>query len=727
MRSYLVFLLLALLAPQIARAAVPTWRSAVTLPDDPASIGPVDHFAIAEQLGDPVAVAAALEREDWPEHLREWAAARWAWRQGQSADALQAFDHAAATWPADSGEPPIVLELFDQQRLELALAADDLDRADAAVRTPLRPHHDAVWRALRARVEAGRGRSVEAAQRMARAWEQADESERRHPAFLHAAAAYLAVGDTLDAVDAWQKCVARIRRPERLRAAVQVWDAHPALRAAVARADDPSPTLTFLARALRREESIELVAGRIDAGLGDAAAQQLFIAEQYYRLRDHEALLAWLEEVDRSDFDPELQARAEAYQWGMARRSGSSVDVARGFDTVAATWPDTDRAAEAWWESAWMYELSDDTSSARDRYERHVAATGQGRFRSSAALRTILLPWRAGDHDAAAEAFRAHEAALGDGMDQAAAWWLMSRIPGASGELAARLRTEHPASPFWRGVQPRLEADALPGPEALAATQAAAFARVGEALGTGDPLQELPEELLAVARIAELGLRAEATVRLDAWARARHRDDAARLRVVAVAWAHGLAEMQGRHAWFLERRLRGDDPELDAALRVVSLPTPYAGTVRGIALEHGMPPAVIWALMRRESFFDADVVSLAGAYGLMQLLPKTARRVASRSGAPEPSEVDLFVPAVNLRLGAEYLAGLRQEASGNWIRALASYNAGETNGERWESRLDPGEEPALGILVISYTETRSYVYNVLRVAHLYEDVWRPLP
>jgi soluble lytic murein transglycosylase len=89
---------------------------------------------------------------------------------------------------------------------------------------------------------------------------------------------------------------------------------------------------------------------------------------------------------------------------------------------------------------------------------------------------------------------------------------------------------------------------------------------------------------------------------------------------------------------------------------------------------------------------------------------------------PAPSQ--LFVPALNVRLGSSYLAGLKLEANGNWIRALAAYNAGEHNGKRWEERLRGGEPPELGILLISYSETRSYVYNVLRVAHLYEDVWK---
>jgi soluble lytic murein transglycosylase len=145
-----------------------------------------------------------------------------------------------------------------------------------------------------------------------------------------------------------------------------------------------------------------------------------------------------------------------------------------------------------------------------------------------------------------------------------------------------------------------------------------------------------------------------------------------------------------------------------------------------VAEDLDLPPALLWALMRRESFFDADVVSLAGAYGLMQLLPTTAERVARTAAAPVPDAGagDLFIPSVNVLLGSTYLSGLRDEAKGNWIRALASYNAGEANGARWEARLRDGEPPELGILLISYSETRSYVYNVLRVAHLYEDVWR---
>ena len=724
MLATLVALSVAASTPSAAAEFSP-WRSTITLPRDPLTIPALDVFAIADQLGDSTVVKAALARDDWATYLRDWCAARWEKRHGRLRAALSLYEHAAVQWPSDAGEPELVLALFDQERLELALALGDEVAANSIVRSPLRPHHDPVWRALRGRVELDSGDAAAAADRMDRAWNAASALDRRHPAFLYRAIAQLALSRDDQAVEAWQSSVSVMRRLERLRDAARIWDQNPGLHRAIIDHEDPSATLDFLVRVLRRAEALEIVQARLDAGAGDRVAQQLFVAEQLYRLREHDRLLAWLAETDRDEWSTEQQARAEGYRWGIARREASSVEVARGFDAIGEKWPDTPRAAEAWWEAAWMYELSDLPEEAVVRYARHVDSTSSGRFRSSAALRTVFLPWRSGAQHEARAALDQYGAALGTGMDQAAAWWLMSlRDPVDPGGWSSRLRAEHPESPLWRGLGPQFSAADAPRVGALFSLQESGFRRVADTLGLDEPLQDLPESLASVGRIAELGLRTEATVRLDAWARERGSDDLARFRSVAVAFGTGLPEMQGRHGWFLERRLRGRDPDLDAALRAISLPTPFAGTLLGISRALDLSPAVVWALMRRESFFDADIVSLAGAYGLMQLLPRTARRVAAKEGIPDPSPSDLFVPAVNLRLGAGYLAQLRDEAAGNWVRTLASYNAGETNGKRWENRLGPSEDPAVGILLISYTETRSYVYNVLRVAHQYEDVWR---
>jgi|GEM_PF-6044475 len=722
MLALLAFALITVLPAAPVQSTGPSpWRATISLPDDVGSMRALDAFVVAEQLADSLAVQHALARSDWPDHVREWSAARWMERNGQHEAALALYSHAAAKWSAAAAEPELVYALFDRQRLDLTLRMGDIEAAEAILLKPLRPHHDAVWRAMRARVELEQGLAVEASQRMAAAFEQATSLQRRDPAFLHAARTHLAVGDTLAAIESWQTVVAAIRRPERLRAAVVIWEQNPALQIALRTAEDPAPALRFLVRALRREEALQIVRWRIDNEIGPRQEQELFVAEQLYRLRQHDALRTWLEETDRNEFDAEQLAEAEGYRWGVARREGTSLEVARGFDAIAETWPDTPRAAEAWWESAWMYELSDAVPEAVDRYARHVEATKAGRFRSSAALRTVLLTWRDKQPDAARDLARRFEAALGQGMDQAAAWWLLG---DADDEI--RLREEHPASPFWRGLEPEIAAAQLPAIAALFELQEQALGEVSRRLSMSNPLQDLPEELVAIARVAELGLRQEATIRLQAYAGAHAADERVRLQAIAIALHNGLPEVQARQGWFLQRKLRGEGPALDQALRTLSLPTPFAATVSRITTALDLPPALIWALMRRESFFDADVVSLAGAYGLMQLLPKTAERMADAEGLVLGAESDLFQPSVNLRLGSSYLANLKAEAAGNWVRALASYNAGEWNGERWEARLRPEEDPALGILLISYTETRSYVYNVLRVAHLYEDAWRAL-
>lgn len=707
-------LMVALLVPASADAS--PWRSTVSLPDDPYRIRPLDAFVIADQLGDSLAVDAALSRAGWRAHLLHWSRGRLAWRAGNYESALDAYSSAAEHWPGD--EPALVGRVFDQQRLELALQSGSRRAVRDVIRHPVLEHTDAVWSALRARAELQEGDVGDAVERFALASEAADELERRHPAFLAAPGAWLEAGEVDRAVEAWQASISVMRRPERLRMALAVWDELEGLRAGVTQAEDPGPTLRFLVRVLRRDEAMAIVRDRLEAGIGDRAEQELFVAEQMYRLRMHDELADWLASRDRSTWSDEQMASAEGYRWGVARRAGNSLEVARGFDAVAETWPGTDRAAEAWWEAAWMYELGEELDAAVKRYARHVRATDGGRFRTSAALRTGLLPWRAGDRTRALANFDHFGEELGSGMDQAAAWWL-TELAGA-GETA--LRIEHPASPFWRGPVPAVAAALAPREVALYHSQKAAFVTIASAIGAEGSLQELPRDLAAIARMAEVGLRTEASIHLTAWARGASPER--RLQATWVAFRWGLPEMQARQGWFLNRRLGGRDPALDAALRVASLPTPFARAVLGVAEELDLPPALLWALMRRESFFDADVVSLAGAHGLMQLIPPTAARVARRLEMPNPTPSQLYVPSLNILLGSAYLAGLRDEANGNWIRALASYNAGERNGERWEARLRDGEPPELGILLISYSETRSYVYNVLRVAHLYEDAWR---
>lgn len=140
-------------------------------------------------------------------------------------------------------------------------------------------------------------------------------------------------------------------------------------------------------------------------------------------------------------------------------------------------------------------------------------------------------------------------------------------------------------------------------------------------------------------------------------------------------------------------------------------PNPYRAEVAEAARQTGLPATLLIGLIRQESLFQPYAVSSANAMGLMQLLPTTARQVSRRIGRPAPSTTELKKPAVNVRLGSNYLAGLIQDFGGQVPVALAAYNAGPNAARRWL----PGSALELDVWVenIPYNETRSYVQRVM--------------
>lgn len=147
-------------------------------------------------------------------------------------------------------------------------------------------------------------------------------------------------------------------------------------------------------------------------------------------------------------------------------------------------------------------------------------------------------------------------------------------------------------------------------------------------------------------------------------------------------------------------------------------PTPYGAAVLAACSRWSLAPEWSWSIMRRESFFERTVQSGAGAIGLMQFMPATAREVAAAHGLPaEP----LRAPYVNLRLGIAHLRDLVDELSGNWPAALAAYNAGIDNARRWQH---PDDDLDIYIENIGYRETRDYVKAVLQGYWTYRELLR---
>jgi soluble lytic murein transglycosylase len=151
-------------------------------------------------------------------------------------------------------------------------------------------------------------------------------------------------------------------------------------------------------------------------------------------------------------------------------------------------------------------------------------------------------------------------------------------------------------------------------------------------------------------------------------------------------------------------------------------PFPYEAALRREAAKNGLDPALVAGLIRQESTFRADVVSHAGAYGLMQVLPKTGKLLAKQLHL-RYSKDKLFDPDFNLTLGTFYLKGLLQ-LTGGTERALAAFNAGEDRIAAWSAERNY-EEVAELVESIPFTETREYVQIVLRNAEAYRMIYGP--
>jgi len=151
---------------------------------------------------------------------------------------------------------------------------------------------------------------------------------------------------------------------------------------------------------------------------------------------------------------------------------------------------------------------------------------------------------------------------------------------------------------------------------------------------------------------------------------------------------------------------------LGEAVREFTLPLRHDDIIRQQAREKNLDPALIAAIIYEESKFR-DQTSHAGARGLMQITPETARFIARRSGGTRFVQEDLATPQINISYGAYYLRYLIDRYDGSQTLAVAAYNAGETHVNEWVR--DAGGVREFSVeRHIPFPETREYVNGVLR-------------
>ena len=183
-------------------------------------------------------------------------------------------------------------------------------------------------------------------------------------------------------------------------------------------------------------------------------------------------------------------------------------------------------------------------------------------------------------------------------------------------------------------------------------------------------------------------------------------------RLLAAFLLVGLAAA----GWYL---LAGGRDVVDRA----RYPLRYDAIVRTHAHNYRLDPALLAAVIAVESHFKPHVRSPAGAIGLMQLLPDTAKGIATRTGGDRFAVSDLDTPEINVRYGAWYLRHLIDRYSSHADAldlALAAYNAGSGNVDTWV-----GETPTGAAVVIpdAFSETRAYVHRVRSYERVYRRIY----
>jgi soluble lytic murein transglycosylase len=158
-------------------------------------------------------------------------------------------------------------------------------------------------------------------------------------------------------------------------------------------------------------------------------------------------------------------------------------------------------------------------------------------------------------------------------------------------------------------------------------------------------------------------------------------------------------------------------PMLHRAVREVTLPLRHEDIIRQQAREKRLDPALVAGVIFAESKFR-DQTSATGAKGLMQIQPETAKFIARRSGGAAFEIADLGTPQINIQYGTYYLRYLLDRYGENVVLAVAAYNGGETNVDRWIA--ESGRRgKAFKINDIPFPETRAYVNRVLDAERKY--------
>jgi soluble lytic murein transglycosylase len=422
--------------------------------------------------------------------------------------------------------------------------------------------------------------------------------------------------------------------------------------------------------------------------------------------------------------DARERAEAEHFRLSALRAAGRTAEYLRSVRTFATSDADPEYIEEALNDLATHHILVDEDAEAAVVFAEIHRRFPTGRWADRAAWRSGWWAYKQGRFDETIRVFTS--AAVTHRRSNYRPSWLYwtARAQQQRNDLegaAATLRqvvADYRNSYYGRLSEPLL--DRLPDAVRASAPAPSAITRPLPALVTpGAP----PENAPLVRALLSAGLYADAVAELR-----RVQRDRGTSPIVEATIAYAL-NRQGQLRPGITA-MRRAYPEFMAAggealpepIMEVIFPIDYWDLILDGATRHRLDPFLMAALIAQESTFDAGIRSVANAWGLMQVIPGTGRRYATKLGIRPFSTARLTNPDVNVRIGMAYFADLMDQF-GDAAPALAAYNAGESRVDRWLAER-PGFDRDEFVDDIPFPETRNYVKRVLGTAEDYRQLYR---
>lgn len=447
--------------------------------------------------------------------------------------------------------------------------------------------------------------------------------------------------------------------------------------------------------------------------------------------RAHSKAIAVLDPVVEQCTDPQLRPRA-MYVLGSSKSIVQEARAIETYEALAAKYPEHSFADDALFYAADVHLQLGQVDEALARLQELADKYPDGDFAGDGLFKSFWIHKQRGELSLAFAILDQIErifAGAAESYEVERARYWRARLLERQGDTAraraifTALATEHPAT--YYGLIARRRLAALTPEEATALRAQLS----STAPGTAWPLHagKLAEDphFRAGVELLRMGFNDAVSSELLAVDRTTLEEEPLRLLVQLLALA---GDARSAHA-VARTSLRGDlsgpiTPET-RPIWEVAYPRAFRDLIERHCKSPGIEPDLLQALMREESALDPRALSWAGALGLTQLMPYTAKAVGRRIGLKHLTTQQILDPDINIRIGSAYLGELVKRFDGVYEYALAGYNAGGGAVSRWR-RERPDLELDEWVEEIPIAETRGYVKRVLRSYNTYQLLYPEL-